>query len=95
MQRDWTDPRDGTHWLVTLSPFGARAAGWEGRGRLTVSFHRPGRRPNWTGYGLDKPVSQATDQQMMDLLDAALRAASGAGEGTSYRSAPARLPPSA
>jgi len=95
MQRDWTDPRDGTHWLVTLSPFGARSIG--GRpGRLTISFHRPGQGPHWTGYRLDKPVSQASDQQMMDLLDAAVRSAtdfdhrSAVGGSTS-----ARLPPSA
>jgi len=79
MQRDWTDPRDGAHWLVTLSPFGVRSPGEEGARRLTISFHRPGRQPHWTGYGLEKPVSQATDQQMMDLLDAALR--SGARDG--------------
>ena len=95
MQRDWTDPRDGTHWLVTLSPFGARTVEREGPRRLTIAFHRPGRRPHWTGYGLDKPVSQATDRQMMELLDAALRAASDTVGERSDESAPARLRPSA
>lgn len=96
MQRDWTDPRDGARWLVTLSPFGVRSLGGKGSKRLTISFHRPGRRPHWTAYRLDKPVSQATDQQMMDLLDAAISDATGTVRGpTSGGSAPAGLTPSA
>lgn len=72
MQREWKDPRDGTEWLVTLSPFGSRSAeGLAAGKRLTISFHRPGRRPCWTPYPLRRPASQAGDQELMDLLDAA------------------------
>lgn len=74
MQVDWTDPRDGTEWLVTLSRFGSRFAGGTAHpsGRFTIAFHRPGRRPCWTPYELRCLLSEATDQELMDLLDSAL-----------------------
>lgn len=73
MQREWSDPRDRRAWLVTLSPFGyrPRGAAAHGRQRFTISFHRPGLRPIWTTYCLTKPVQEATDQELMDLLDVA------------------------
>lgn len=75
MQREWVDPRDRTSWLVTLSPFGAAALRERAGGvdRLTISFHRPGQRPWWTRYELEVPLVQASDQELMDLLDAARR----------------------
>jgi len=73
MQREWRDPRDGQVWLVTLNPFGGSPgpglAG--GPGRVTIVFHRPGRPPSWTDYGLSRPLPEIGDQELMDLLDAA------------------------
>jgi len=73
MQRDWRDPRDCTNWLVTLSPLGAelRRRLAQAPKRPTISFYRPGQGPCWTEYGLEMPFSQVTDQEIMDLLDAA------------------------
>lgn len=71
MQREWDDPRDGTHWLVTVTPFGWRPLrGAKTASRLTVSFHLPGTTPLWTSYPLPKALESATDQELMDLLDA-------------------------
>lgn len=83
MHRKWTDPRDGTEWVITLTPFGSQG-GWTGgsRGPQTVAFHRPGMRPAWTPYRLDKPLAGTHDGELVELLDRALerRAAALGGE---------------
>ncbi|HSM06862.1 MAG TPA: hypothetical protein VK858_19705 [Longimicrobiales bacterium] len=73
MQREWTDPRDGQAWLVTLNPFGAPGAPapTNGTWRATAVFHRPGRQPSWTEYVVGTPLRNLGDQALMDLLDAA------------------------
>jgi hypothetical protein len=74
MQTEWKDPRDGTAWLITVSALGFpdRDVADATRPRV-ISFHRPGRRPLWTSYPLDPSRERATDQELMDLLDAARR----------------------
>lgn len=75
MQREWRDPRDAATWLVTLttSDSAVEAEPAEAVRHPTISFHRPGRRPYWTPYGLTKSIRDASDQELMDLLDAARR----------------------
>lgn len=72
MQREWKDPRDGTVWLVTLSPLGTTFDDATVAPRdHTISFHKAGNRPRWTRYTVDRPLELVTDQEFMDLLDAA------------------------
>ncbi len=73
MQRDWTDPRDGCDWLVTLTPIGGSAAIPDRLlpGRYTVAFHRPGELPIWTPVDPAVLLDDMEDQLLMDLLDAA------------------------
>lgn len=80
MQKEWTDPRDRSRWLVTVTPFGSSAgdnSSRTGDGSRTIAFHQPGHRPAWTRYPLNVPLHEAGDQALMDLLDTALRAGGG------------------
>jgi len=70
MQREWRDPRDGTLWLVTVSPLGSSRATPR---RITIVFHLRGSPPHWTEYPLDKPLPEAGDSELIDLLEAARR----------------------
>lgn len=45
----------------------------QGEGTVTVSFHRPGTPPVWTRYSAERPISGASDQDLMDFLDEARR----------------------
>jgi hypothetical protein len=73
VQRDWRDPRDGSEWLLTLTPFGSRVSSAGTPRGLTISFHRPGHTPQWTAYSLAKPLLEAGDSELIDLLEAARR----------------------
>lgn len=84
MQREWTDPRDGTNWLVILTPFGAARPTPT---RRTLAFHRPGERPSWTEFRLDLALPELGHQALMDLLDEALRA-----DAVRWATRPARAP---
>lgn len=77
MQRQWKDPRDGQEWLVTVTPFGwtAKLQQRNTPEEITVSFHRPGTPPIWTRYSGERPISEATEQDLMDFLDVARRRA--------------------
>jgi hypothetical protein len=74
MARPWTDPRDGTRWLVEAMPFdlgppdtdGRPLAGW------TLVFAGPKDYLELpVGYELGANVSRLHDRELITLLDAA------------------------
>ena len=70
MQQSWTDPRTGTAWTVTMTPFGASRTLHPGQPR-SIAFHTPGSPPAWTRQRLSKALHDLSDQEFMDLLDRA------------------------
>lgn len=94
MQREWKDPRDGTVWLVTLSPIGTAfdEAMTDGLRDFTVSFHKAGTRPRWTRYTAARALDLVSDQELMDLLDAAPVERSATHHPNPARSRPAPPP---
>lgn len=75
MARRWTDPRDGTSWLVEAMPFdfgpspepeGVRPVGW-----TLVFLAPPDHRELPVGYDLGANLSRLPDRELIALLDAA------------------------
>lgn len=67
MRATWRDPRDGVRWRITLTPFGT-----SGGLRHSITFSGPDGLFCKTPYAYDRGLRRLEDEQLIDLLDAAL-----------------------